>query len=143
MKIIACGFTLIELLVVIAIIGILAALVFAVADSSRDKANDTRIRNDIRQIRWLAEIVYNSQNASFLEWTAHPDIQTSLNILTNDLQDVGLSSSDIIMRDSEVGQYCISAPLKSNPGRYYCADASAEFKLSPSPCPSVAPLKCP
>lgn len=137
------GFTLIELLVVIAIIGILAALVFAVASSSRDKADDTRVRNDIRQIRWLAEIVYNSQNASFLDWTAHADIQNSLNILTNDLQEVGVASEDIIMRDSEVGEYCVSAPLKSNPGRYYCADASAEFKISSSSCPEAAPLKCP
>lgn len=137
------GFTLIELLVVIAIIGILAALVFAAASSSRDKADDARIRNDVRQIRWLAEIVYNSQNTSFLNWTSYPDTQANLTTLTDDLQDVGIDSADIIMRDSEVGEYCISVPLKSNPGRYYCTDASVEFKIASGICPEETPLTCP
>lgn len=137
------GFTLIELLVVIAIIGILAALVFAAANNSRDKADDARIRNDVRQMRWLAEIVYNDQNGSFLAWSGDASIQTNLNILISDIQEVGIQSEDIIIRDSEVQEYCVSVPLKSNANKYYCADADVEFKITSSACPENTPFTCP
>ncbi|MFH1353736.1 MAG: prepilin-type N-terminal cleavage/methylation domain-containing protein [bacterium] len=143
MKIVSNGFTLIELLVVIAIIGILTSLVFAAAKNGRDKADDARVRNDVRQMRWLAEIVYNGQNGSFLNWSSDASIQTSLNILTSDIQEVGIAGENIIIRDSEVQQYCVSAPFKSNPNKYYCADASVEFKISSGPCPEEAPFICP
>jgi len=137
------GFTLIELLVVIAIIGILSSLVFAAAKNSRDKADDARIRNDVRQMRWLAEIVYSDQNGSFLNWSSDTSIQTNLSILISDIQEVGIQVEDIIIRDSEVQEYCVSVPFKSNPNKYYCADASVEFKISDGPCPEETPLACP
>lgn len=52
------GFTLIELLVVIAIIGILAAVVLASLDSSRDQARGARAEQEMSNIRTAMELLH-------------------------------------------------------------------------------------
>lgn len=139
------GFTLIELLVVIAIIGTLAALVFAVAANARDKDDDTRIRNAVGQIRWMAEIAYNSQGGSFINWSLYPNIQESLTILGDEIDDVFGGTNIATIRDNEIQNYCISAPLKSNVNKHYCIDAEEVFKVTSASCPTdllVTP-RCP
>ena len=53
------AFTLIELLVVIAIISFLSALILNSLASSRMRANDTKISEDLRQFRIAADLYYN------------------------------------------------------------------------------------
>ncbi len=54
------GFTLIELLVVIAIIGILASVVLASLDDTRDSAKESRAQSEMRNIHTAVEMLYNA-----------------------------------------------------------------------------------
>ena len=61
----ARGFTLVELLVVIAIIGVLAALIFPLLGSSKERARDTYCLNNLRQLG-LAIVAYAQDYNSYL-----------------------------------------------------------------------------
>ena len=61
------GFTLIELLVVVSIVGLLASVVIVSVSGSRKKAQDGRIKSDIRQILIAAA---GSTGSSLRESTA-------------------------------------------------------------------------
>lgn len=138
------GFALIELLVVIAIIGVLSSLVIATTLSARNKAADARIKNDVRQLRWLAEIVYNSQNNDFTDWSIHPQVIDDLNLLVTDINEAHQTIVTISIGDQDNQSFCVSAPMKSNTSRHYCIDASREIHLTDNPCPSAtAPHVCP
>lgn len=56
------GFTLIELLVVIAIIGVLASIVMASLNTSRQKGRNSKRKADLRQIATALELYYNDNN---------------------------------------------------------------------------------
>lgn len=147
------GFTFIELLVVIAILAVLFVLVFVSIRSVQKKAQNTRIRNDVRQLRLLAEQVFDSAGANFAGWTSNPLIVNNIQILRNDIAFVNhattpdLSSSVLI--DSRVEEYCISAKLlvPEDGANYFCVDASATFHLTHAQCSdpndSETPLVCP
>jgi len=53
------GFTLIELLVVISIIGILAGLLLLNFVGVRGRASDTKVKNDLRQLKSALRLYYN------------------------------------------------------------------------------------
>jgi prepilin-type N-terminal cleavage/methylation domain-containing protein len=145
------GLTLIEVIIVIAIISLLATLILGAIGNSRNKAFDTRIRNAIGQIRWLAESVYDTQGANYTNWTQHSTIQENLTLL---LEDIDLNYGDpagppyvAALRESQITDYCISAPLRNEPGRYYCIDNTGVFKTSNAACPDYPSggqaLQCP
>ncbi|MBI3256037.1 MAG: type II secretion system protein [Candidatus Andersenbacteria bacterium] len=145
------GFTLIELLVVIAIIWVLATLILSAIGASRTKAFDSRIRSSVGQIRWLAESVYDTQGANYTDWAQHATIQQNLALL---LEDIDFNYGDdpgapyvTALRESQIQDYCISAPLRTEPGKYYCIDNSGVFKTTDAACPDElaggAPLVCP
>lgn len=145
------GFSLIEVLIVIAVLGILATLILAAVTASRNKAYDTRIRNAVGQIRWLAESVFDTQGGSYVNWTQHDTISTNLNIL---LEDIDLNYGDVAgapyiatIRESQENEYCVSAPLKSESDKHYCIDATGVFKTVSSICPDYPSggqaLRCP
>jgi len=57
------AFTLIELLVVISIIGFLSSVVLASMKTAREKAQDSKIAQDLRQYQLAVELYYNTNNS--------------------------------------------------------------------------------
>ncbi len=53
------GFTLIEMLVVVAVIGLLSSVILTALGPAKDKAKDSRITQEVNQVRSLAETMYN------------------------------------------------------------------------------------
>lgn len=63
------AFTLIEMLIVIAIIGVLAALIIVSVSGTRGKANATRAKADMAQIRNAVERAYSVDGCSSFNFT--------------------------------------------------------------------------
>jgi len=145
------GFGLIELLLVIAIIGILAGLILSAASRGRQKAFDAGIENAVRQIRWQAEIAFNSNNNSYQNWTSLPLIQEELTILLDEIDkhygDNTEGSYVTVMRDSQINEFCVSAPSRATVGQYFCVDGTGELKMTTEHCPDYPAggpeLQCP
>lgn len=60
------GFTLIEILVVVSIISILASVTIATMRNVREKANDSRRKHDLQQIKLALEL-YNEKHGNYME----------------------------------------------------------------------------
>lgn len=145
------GFSLIELLIVIAIFGILVGLILSASSQGRLKAYDAAIENGLRQIRVQAQIVFVGTGNSYVNWTQATGIQNNLTILLDDIDknygDQNPAAYVTVMRDSQASDFCVSAPSRANPGKYFCVDARASVHLTPAHCadqPSSGPaLQCP
>ena len=153
------GFSLIELLIVIAIIGILTGLILVGTSRSRLKGQDTAIRNDVSQLRLMAEQVYDTQGASYLNWHLNASVQAQVAQLLADVDEKYgntvpdtyptsyPASYETVLRFSQRKDYCVSAPLRSEPGKYYCIDTTGVFTVAESHCPEQLltgpPLRCP
>lgn len=152
------GFSLIEVLIVVAIIGILTGLILVGTSRSRLKGQDNAIRSSVGQLRLMAEQVYDTQGASYLNWHLNPSVQTQVAQLLADIDEkYGNTTADTyptsypgsyetVIRGSQRKDYCISAPLRSQPGKYYCIDTTGVFALIDTHCvdqtQSGPPLRC-
>jgi len=76
------GFTIVELLIVIVVIGILAAITIVAYNGVQNRASDTSVQSDMRNIAKQLEVGrVDSANNSYP--TTNPTIGTSVNIKVN------------------------------------------------------------
>lgn len=122
------GFTMIELLMVLVLVVILAALVMLSLSMVRTKANNSRIKNDMDQIRKMAENIYveNSMVGYCLSGgkcvQGDPRIELP-NGLIKDIQD---HKGTAHAWSKEGGTtFCIDATLASEEN--YCLDSDARI----------------
>jgi prepilin-type N-terminal cleavage/methylation domain-containing protein len=132
------GFTLIELLVVIAIIGILASIVLVSVGAARNKAKDTRIREEMAQIRAIAEMIATDRggtdgftklcNAGAIDiradatWVAGTPYGSQINLLVTDI-DLQNGAETIPVCNAVSATFCISVALNTG---IVCVDASGK-----------------
>lgn len=146
------GFTLIELLIVIAIIGILSGLILAGISLSRDRSEDVRIKSGIRQLRVLAEDYFDGNSYSYVDYddcvetpdatTCHSqDISDKIVTLITDIED-GNNLPGSVDAAAATQEFCLTAPLKSDPTTYVCTDISGQLfedTSASSPCGGGTP----
>lgn len=83
------GFTLIEMLVVVAVIGLLSSVLLTALGPAKNKAKDSRIIQEMNQVRSLAETMYTGTYTA-LETLPSPAIQNpDLKSLADDIEAQG------------------------------------------------------
>jgi len=147
------GLTFIEILIVVAILGILFVMVFVALNSARKKSQDVKVRNDVRQMRLLAEEVFDNAGASYLNWKTNPLVSVQVATLVSDLVAAhgtpGAAQDDYVsLIDSRESEFCVSGKLVvPNNGDYWCTDASGRFFAvdihCAEPATAAEPLICP
>ncbi len=106
------GFTLIELLVVIAIIGILSAVVLTSLNSSRDKAQDTKKVNDVKQIALALELGRSQATGNFVGFADEAAMRTATGV-TQYLNPLP-ADENIAFAAASGTQFCISSALSGS-----------------------------
>lgn len=150
------GFTLIELLVVIAIIGILAALVLVALGNARSKAQDSRIKSNISQLRTLAEVIYDSAGSAYDSATIGVakcfvtptdaecgDATTTTSVTALLADNLAANGGTALTVTASTDKFCISSPLKSDPGKYLCVDSTGATKTPSTTSQCGIALACP
>lgn len=115
------GFTLIEILLVVAIIGIIASITVTQVSSSRQRAKDAKIKQQISNILTYAE-KYNLDNAnSYTNFCS--DIE--INNMINNAFSFGAIARSISTPDciSDSDEYIIAVPINEINNAVYCIDS--------------------
>ncbi|HUD21142.1 MAG TPA: LamG-like jellyroll fold domain-containing protein [Candidatus Saccharimonadales bacterium] len=120
------AFTLIELLMVIAIIGILAALIIVSLAGARSKANDTKRKNNARNID-TALAQYYQENASLYP-VQNTDGGVDVNTLSTILSPTYLSSTNVFIHDKTASY--ISSSSGSSYGQAWELENIAETAVN-------------
>lgn len=143
------GFSLIELLLVIAIFAILVVLVIVAVRSISKRSQDVKIRSDVRQLRLLAEEVFDNAGASYEDWNTNPLVESQVGTLLQDIESAhATAGSHTVLITNRETEYCISAELVAkNESTHWCVDAAGRFRPTDGHCvdpgnPNV-PLVCP
>ncbi len=127
------GFTIIELLVVITIIGLLASIVISNLDSSRYKAQDARIKEQMSSIRNIASLLNTGSSYGKVSTTAYDCGDLFLSdprmILIFDKTSWPDDNSPKCVSDGTavgdpINKWAATHPLMTNPAKYFCVDSS-------------------
>ncbi|TSA46386.1 type II secretion system protein [bacterium] len=146
------GFTLIEMLVVVAVIGLLSSVILTALGPAKDKAKDSRIIQEVNQVRSIAETLYNG-NYGALESLPSTNIRNlELKALSDDISAqlpvgaVGLTIIKSLPAPARI--YVTFSSLNTKGGdpqnpvtQYYCVDSAGHSgirNLAPTGpvCPS-------
>lgn len=102
------GFTLIELLVVIAIIGILSAVVLTSLNSSRQKAQDSKAVNDVKQVALSLELARSQSTGNFPTAANAAAMATAVASYLNPFP-----TASINFAAASGSQFCVSSTLSA------------------------------
>jgi prepilin-type N-terminal cleavage/methylation domain-containing protein len=135
------GFTIIEMLVVVAVIGLLSSVILTALGPARIKARDSRIIQEINQVRSLAETLYNGYNYDALESLPSFNIQNpDLKALSDDIAAQGGALSIVKSAPAPSKTYSAFSPLNQKGGdvqnpitQYYCIDSAGHSLTLDSP----------
>jgi prepilin-type N-terminal cleavage/methylation domain-containing protein len=141
------GFTLIEMLVVVGIIGILSSVLLTALGPARDKAKDSRIIQQMNQIRSLAETVYDGDYDGIEELPSVGSISNdNLRALVDDIL---LQGGDVYLYKSSAkgaSSYILFSKLNqaleqdgSLVTQYYCLESGGKSAILQTEPPA---LKC-
>lgn len=142
------GFTLIEMLVVVAVIGILSSVLLNALGPAKDKAKDSRIVQEMNQIRNLAEALYDG-DYNALESLPKPFESIGNEDLRVLAEDISKQGGEVTIRVSSDGtSYIAYTPLNIEVGsvedprlNYYCLDSGGRSSFTSSDL-SIA-TRCP
>lgn len=136
------GFTLIEMLVVVAVIGLLSSVILTALGPARDKAKDSRIIQEVNQVRSIAETLYNG-NYDALETENFRN--ENLKVLADDILAQGgalvinKSSPTLAKTYAAFSNLNIKTGDPQNPTiQYYCIDSAGHSLLLNAP--AVGPV---
>ncbi len=140
------GFTLIELLVVIAIIALLASVVMASLTSTRQKSDDTAVKQNLNNARQQADLFFLSNNNSYQITKGSTTDVCSVSALSGNLPGIipmlqaaakaggysqtilvsGSSTPSAVFCASNGSSWAATAPLKNPPTgtTVYCVDST-------------------
>jgi prepilin-type N-terminal cleavage/methylation domain-containing protein len=145
------GFSFIELLLAVAILAILLVMVLVTVHYGQTRGQNIRVRSDVRQLRLLAEEIFDNTGASYAHWTNNPLVINQIQTLRDDIDAAntlqpGVNSTSVVI-DTRETEYCISGqlPTPDNGGKFVCVDATGVFHDTHAPCADVAQasLICP
>ncbi|MEK7651444.1 MAG: type II secretion system protein [Patescibacteria group bacterium] len=142
------GFTLIEMLVVVAVIGLLSSVVLTALGPAKDKAKDSRIIQEVNQVRSLAETMYNGT------YNTLPQLPSVIEINNQNLKeladDITLQGGTLtIINPSPYKAYTAYSKLNTTTGdssnpvfQYYCIDSVGHsVTTTVEPSSSICPVQ--
>lgn len=132
------GFTLIEMLVVVAIIGILSSVILNALGPAKEKAKDSRIIQEVNQVRSLAETLYDGTYSALQTLPSDNITNDNLKALSDD---IALQGGELVIQKSTPPTtYVAYSKLNTTVGttdnpqtNYYCVDSSGRSGYTTSP----------
>ncbi len=125
------GFTLIEVLTVVMIIAVLASIILVSLEVARERTRDSTIKNQLGQIRSLAEAVYTFEDGykefyDVVNVTGH-DMHSDFLRLKDRIEQIKAEDADGLTVNFSSGtrprSYCAYAQLVRESDKVFCVDS--------------------